>query len=100
MTKEIREVVDGDPQLPTSMSTGPAVATASAAAAASSHESGAEGFMSKVDLANRFNVTVRTVDNWMKAGMVPYYKMNRMVLFTWSDVVTHLRANYRVCRKS
>jgi DNA-binding transcriptional regulator YiaG len=91
MTRKIREIVDGDPQ------TVERIANERPVRSAVPRE---EQFMSKGELAHRFNVTVRTVDNWMKAGIVPYFKMNRMVMFTWSDVVTHLRANYRVCQKS
>jgi hypothetical protein len=31
---------------------------------------------------------------------VPYIKVKKVVLFTWADVVDHLRRNFRICRKS
>ena len=59
-----------------------------------------EGFIDKSEIARRLNKTIRTVDNWMKRGLLPYYKIGRSVVFKWSDVETHLKANCRVARCS
>ena len=59
-----------------------------------------EGFISKSDVARRTGKTIRTVDNWMKRGILPYFKIRHSVLFKWSDVEAHLAANYRVARRT
>jgi excisionase family DNA binding protein len=56
----------------------------------------AEGFIGKTEVARRLNKTVRTVDNWMARGILPYYKLGRTVAFRWSDIEAHMQANYRV----
>jgi excisionase family DNA binding protein len=58
-----------------------------------------EGFIDKAEVARRLNKTIRTVDNWMARGILPYYKLGRTVAFRWSDVEAHMQANYRVCRR-
>lgn len=55
-----------------------------------------EGYIGKTEVARRLNKTIRTVDNWMKRGLLPYYKMGRSVSFKWNDVEAHLKANCRV----
>ena len=86
MTNEVRHIVDGDLQQRPVM--------------AAESKFDPEEFMNKRQLAERLKVTVRTIENWMAAGVVPYIKIKKVVLFTWADVVDHLRRNFRVCRKS
>jgi len=57
-----------------------------------------EPFIGKPEVARRLNKTIRTVDNWMSRGLLPYYKIGRSVEFKWSDVETHLRQTCRVAR--
>jgi excisionase family DNA binding protein len=57
----------------------------------------AEGFIEKPELARRLGKTIRTIDNWMHRGILPYYKIGRSVAFKWSDVETHLAQHFRVC---
>lgn len=57
-----------------------------------------EGYLTKAEVAKRLKKTVRTVENWQRRGIVPFVKCGRSVLFKWSDVETHLQANFRVCR--
>ena len=54
----------------------------------------AEGFLTKTQVAVRLNRSVKTVNNWMRRKILPYYKPGRSVLFRWSEVVAHLEANY------
>jgi len=61
---------------------------------------GPEGFINKPEVARRLNKTLRTVDNWMQRGLLPYFKIGRSVTFKWSDVEAHLAQNCRVCRRS
>jgi excisionase family DNA binding protein len=58
----------------------------------------AEEFITKVEVARRLKKQIRTIDNWMKAGLLPYYKIGRSVNFKWSEVEAHLGENCRVCR--
>ena len=57
-----------------------------------------EGFIGKAEIAQRLNKTLRTVDNWMQRGILPYYKIGRSVEFKWSEVEAHLAQTCRVCR--
>jgi len=58
---------------------------------------GVEAYIDKPEVARRLGKTVRTVDTYMRKGIVPFYKLGRTVAFKWSDVDEHLKANYRVC---
>jgi len=49
-----------------------------------------EKFISKRDVARRLGKTIRTVDHWMKRGMLPHYKFGRTVSFKWSVVERRL----------
>jgi|GEM_PF-798981 len=57
-----------------------------------------EGFISKPEVARRLGKTLRTVDNWMSRGLLPYYKIGRSVEFRWSEVQIHLAQTTRVSR--
>lgn len=70
-----------------------------AAAGLPAGTSGAD-FISKREVARRLNKKVRTVDNWMRAGWLPYYKIGRTVAFRWSEVEAHLGQTCRVCRRT
>jgi excisionase family DNA binding protein len=52
---------------------------------------GFEPFITKPEVARRLNKRVRTVDNWMQQGLLPYYKIGRSVAFKWSEVERQLR---------
>ena len=54
-----------------------------------------ESFIGKTELARRLGKTTRTVDAWMRQGILPYYKPDRSVLFRWSEVEAHFARNYR-----
>lgn len=57
-----------------------------------------EGFIRKAEVAQRLGKKTRTIDNWMRQGLLPYVKAGRSVLFKWSDVEAHLQTQFRVCR--
>jgi excisionase family DNA binding protein len=59
-----------------------------------------EGYIGKPEVALRLNKTLRTVDNWMQRGLLPYYKIGRSVVFKWSDVESHLAQTCRVARRT
>ena len=57
-----------------------------------------EVYIGKTEVARRLNKTLRTVDNWMQRGILPYYKIGRSVEFKWSEVELHLAQTCRVRR--
>jgi len=57
-----------------------------------------EPFINKPEVARRLGKTVRTVDNWTKRGILPYYKIGRSVEFRWSEVKMQLSQTARVSR--
>jgi excisionase family DNA binding protein len=59
---------------------------------ASEAESG-DRLLTKAQLANRLNVSTRTLENWMQQRLIPYLKPTRTVRFIWSDVEQALRRN-------
>ena len=58
-----------------------------------------EEFIDKREVARRLRKKLRTIDNWMRRGLLPYYKLGRSVCFKWSEVETHLGETCRVCRR-
>ena len=59
-----------------------------------------EPYIDKAEVGRRLGMRPRTVDDWMKRGLLVYYKANRTVRFKWTEVEAHLAANCRVCRRN
>lgn len=59
-----------------------------------------EPFIDKHEVALRLGRTTRTVDNLMRRGFVPYYKVGYRVQFRWSEIQSHLAQTCRICRRS
>ena len=59
-----------------------------------------EPFIGKREVAKRLGKKPRTVDNWMKRGLLPYYKVGRTVTFRWSEVEAFLAQNCHVARRT
>lgn len=57
-----------------------------------------EPYIDKKEVARRLNKQIRTVDNWMKARILPYYKIKRSVQFKWSEIERALQQHCRVGR--
>jgi hypothetical protein len=55
-----------------------------------------EPFISKAETARRLNCGMRTLDTWMRRGIVPFYKISKKVAFKWSEVEAVLERNCRV----
>jgi excisionase family DNA binding protein len=55
-------------------------------------------YISKTEVAVRLGMTARTIEHWMQRGIIPYLKIGKgrraTVLFKWSDIEAHLKANY------
>ena len=58
-----------------------------------------EPYINKREVAQRLGNTTRTVDNMMRRGMIPYYKLGYRVAFRWSEIQSHLAQTCRVCRR-
>ena len=44
----------------------------------------------KVEIADQFTVTTRTVDEWMRRGLIPYWKIGRLCRFDLAAVTARL----------
>ena len=60
----------------------------------------AEPFIDKAEVAKRLGLKLRTVDDWMRRGLLPYYKPGQLVRFRWSEIQAHLGESCRVVRRS
>ena len=60
--------------------------------------SAAEPFINKAETARRLSCGMRTLDRWMRCGIVPFYKVSKRVMFRWSEVQAVLERNCRVDR--
>lgn len=66
--------------------------------ASSTHDANGE-MLTKKELAARLKVTVRSIENWQREGYLPFLKISSVVLFHWPEVLEHLKANFKVCRR-
>ena len=62
-------------------------------------QSRGDGFISKKELAFRLKVTVRTISNWQRRGLLPFVKCRRAIYYDWPAVAAHLRARARICKE-
>ena len=51
-------------------------------------------YIDKKELAKRLHKTPRTIEIWMKQGLLPYIKLGRSCLFNWQRVVSHLEEKF------
>ena len=56
-------------------------------------------FLKKHQVADWLQVTTRTIDDYMKRGILPFYKLGRTVRFHQEDVETVLRRTCLVGRR-
>ena len=50
------------------------------------------GYITKPNAAKLMGCTSRSIDNWMKAGIIDYYKFRRAVYFKESDLLEAVEA--------
>lgn len=55
--------------------------------------------LTKAQVAAYVQCTSRCVDNWMKQGYLPYFKIGRSVRFKLADVDAHLAEYFRIMRQ-
>jgi excisionase family DNA binding protein len=58
----------------------------------------ADAMLTKEEIAKYFGITVRTVENWMTQGYLPYLRFGRAVRFSLADVQRHVEKHQRICR--
>jgi excisionase family DNA binding protein len=56
-------------------------------------EHSSDGLLNKHGLAPKLHISVRTVDDWMKRGWIPYIKLGKTVRFKLEDVLAKLNAH-------
>jgi len=56
----------------------------------------ADVMFSKEELAPKLRVSVRTIENWQRAGYLPFIKVANIVMFYWPTVLTHLQTHFSV----
>jgi len=56
----------------------------------------AEPFITKQEVGSRMRKPVRTIEDWMRRRIIPFYKVGQAVRFRWSEVQAHFAARYRV----
>ncbi len=60
----------------------------------------AEPFIDKREVSRRLQAGLRTIDEWMRQGLLPYYKVGNSVRFKWSEIERHLGQHCRICPQS
>ena len=52
--------------------------------------------LAKHETADRLKISMRTLDQWMRSGRVPFLKIGKTVRFRWLDVLAQLQHTCRV----
>lgn len=52
--------------------------------------------MTKRDVAKFMNVSLRTVDNWVRRRLLPHYRIGRVVRFKRGDILERLNSSHRL----
>ena len=59
-----------------------------------------EGYILKPEVAHRMSKTTRTIERWMREGILPFIKIGKgrraTVLFVWSDIQERLNTRFGV----
>ena len=58
-----------------------------------------EGFITKQELAPLLRKTPRTLENYLRQGLLPSIRIGRSVLFSWPDVQAALRESFTINAK-
>jgi excisionase family DNA binding protein len=56
-------------------------------------------YLEKKEVADLFQVSCRTIDNWMAKGYLPYYKLGRIIRFKLCDIEAQLDRTCRINRR-
>jgi excisionase family DNA binding protein len=60
------------------------------------HPIAIERWVGKKEMAEHFKISVRTTDNWMKRGLLPYIRIGKNVRFKLSDVEESLIRCFKI----
>jgi len=52
------------------------------------------GMLTRRDLARQLHISVRTLHEWQQGNVIPRFKVGKVVLFYWPDVVSALREKH------
>ncbi len=55
-------------------------------------------YLTKIEVAQLFKLSTRTIDSWIAQGRLPYYRIGRTIRFRRSDIREYLDRHYRVGR--
>jgi excisionase family DNA binding protein len=55
-----------------------------------------QGFLRKPQVAEVFQVSQRTIEIWMREGVIVYFRIGRSVFFRMEDILKHLREKHKV----
>jgi hypothetical protein len=55
----------------------------------------ADDYLTKLQVAGLFQVTPRCIDQWMGAGILPYFKLGKSVRFSRSAISSHLNEKFK-----
>jgi predicted DNA-binding transcriptional regulator AlpA len=53
-------------------------------------------YLTKPQVARLFGVTTRTIDDWMKRRLLPYFKIRHTVRFAAQDIAACMTANFQM----
>ena len=56
--------------------------------------------LTRTQLAERLNISHRTVDDWRERGLIPYLKIGGVIRFDIEQVMAGLRERYEVKQKA
>ena len=56
--------------------------------------------LTRTQLAERLNISHRTVDDWRERGLIPYLKIGGVIRFDFGQVMAGLRERYEVKEKT
>jgi excisionase family DNA binding protein len=63
-------------------------------------EESPSGLDTRTQLAERINISLRTVDDWRERGIIPYLKIGGVIRFDFAQVMAALRERYEVKEKA
>lgn len=55
-----------------------------------------EPLLKKPQVAVYFGVTTRTIELWMRDGLIPYFKIGRNIRFRKADILEQLRDKNKI----
>ena len=66
----------------------------------SSPSSSAERWLTKADVAERLQVSPRTIGNWLRLGYLPHVRVGRLVRFQMRDIENQMEARNKIFGRS